>query len=272
MLLGTLGGDGTSMKLMHGDCLELMNKIPDGSIDLVLADLPYGVINKSNPHAKNDCRIDLDRLWEHYKRVTKPSAAVILFSSGMFTADLMLSQPKMWRYNLVWDKEAKTGYLNANRMPLRQHEDICVFYRKLPTYNPQMQETGRKLHSRGNCFKFQKNNCYGKYEPQQTGDSTMRYPTSIIRIPKEHRNGQFYHPSQKPIELLEYLIKTYSNEGEIVLDNCMGSGSTGLAAMRCERDFVGIEINKEYFNVAVNRIYEWHEEKIEREDGAWEST
>ena len=246
------------IKLLRGDCLELLKDIPDQSIDMVLCDLPYGVLRKSNPGAKWDSLVDFDKLWEQYKRITKDNAAIILFGSGMFTSRLMQSNKKMWRYNLVWDKVLKGGFLNANRQPLRQHEDICVFYKRLPTYNPQMEKCPphKRNHTKGNMRNQYVNNCYGEFKNVQTSITDEKYPTSIISIPKEHSIGRFYHPAQKPVALLEYLINTFSNEGDVVLDNCMGSGSTGVACVNTGRNFVGMEIEEKYFDIARKRIEE----------------
>jgi DNA modification methylase len=242
--------------IQQGDCLELMKNIPDKSIDMILCDLPYGILNKSNANAKWDLVIDFDLLWKHYERLIKDSGAIVLFASGMFTADIMQSNRKLWRYNFVWDKVLKTGFLNAKKMPLRQHEDICVFYKKLPTYNPQMIkcEPHKRNHSKGNMKEPQKNSCYGNFVEVPTIISDEKYPTSIIKVAKEHVKGKFYHPTQKPVSLLEYLIKTYTNEGETVLDNCMGSGSTCVAAINTNRHYIGFELDPEYFEIAKQRI------------------
>ena len=234
-----------------------MKDIPDGSVDMILCDLPYGVLNKSNPNTKWDARLPFDRMWDQYKRIAKPNAAIVLFASGMFTANVMLSEPSLWRYNLVWKKgERTTGFLNAKRMPLRNHEDICVFYRKLPTYNPQMEkcEPHKRNHSRGNLEQPHKNRLYGHYVEVPSIISDEKYPKSVVNIQPEHK--EFYHPSQKPTLLLEYLIKTYTNPGDVVPDNCMGSGSTGVACVNTKRTFIGIELDKEYFDIAVRRIGE----------------
>lgn len=243
-------------RLLQGDCLELMKDVPDKSIDMILCDLPYGVLNKKNSNAKWDSVIPFTSLWEQYERIIKDNGAIVLFGSGMFTSDLMQSNKKLWRYNLIWDKVAKSGFLNANRMPLRQHEDICVFYKKLPTYNPQMSkcEPHKRNHSKGNMNNPTKNSCYGNYIEVPTTITNEKYPTSIISISKEHCNGKFFHPTQKAVELLEYLIKTYTNEGDLVLDNCMGSGSCGVAAINTGRNFIGIELDEKYFNIAKERI------------------
>ena len=197
------------------DCLEGMKMIPDGSIDAVICDLPYEVLHKNNPNAQWDRQIPFEPLWEQYKRVTKPNAAIVLFAQGMFTAQLMMSQPKMWRYNLIWDKVLKSGFLNSKRMPLRQHEDICVFYNHLPTYNPQMTkcEPHKRNHSKGNGQHRKVNRCYGDFIETPTIISDEKFPTSIISVPKQHIKGKSYHPTQKPVNLIRYLIRTYTNSG-----------------------------------------------------------
>lgn len=252
-------------ELWQGDCLELMKDIPDKSIDMVLCDLPYGILNKQNKNAKWDCQIDLSLLWNEYSRLIKDNGAILLFGSGMFTADLMKSNIKLWRYNLIWDKVAKTGFLNAKKMQLRQHEDISVFYKKLPTYNPQMTkcEPHQRNHSKGAMSNPTKNNCYGEFVGIPTIISNEKYPTSIIRVPKEHCNGKFFHPTQKPVALLEWLIKTYTNEMDTVLDNTMGSGSTGVACVNTNRRFIGIEVKQNYFDIAKKRIKECMKAKIQ---------
>ena len=237
-------------KLFQGDCLEIMKDIPDGSVDMVLCDLPYGVLNKGNDSAKWDVFIPFEPLWEQYLRVCKENAAIVLFSQGMFTAQLMMSRPDLWRYNLVWDKCTTTGFLNANRMPLRQHEDICIFYRSLPVYNPQMK-TGI-IHSRqhGNAV----NHCYGNYTQAPVSYSEEYYPTSIIKFSKAVAITKAWHPTVKPEGILRYLILTYTNPGALVLDNTMGSGSTCVAAVKEHRRFIGIEKEKRYYDIAVKRV------------------
>lgn len=196
-----------NVTLYHGDCLELMGHIPDGSVDAVICDLPYNVLNKSNRNAQWDYIIPFEPLWEHYRRVCKDNAAIVLFAQGMFTAKLMMSNPDMWRYNLVWDKgERVSGFLNANRMPLRNHEDICVFYGKLPTYNPQFTK-GNVNHKRGDKGSL-RNSCYGKFKRTTTVITTEKYPKSILSFRKPFL--QKNHPTEKPVDLLRYLIRTYS--------------------------------------------------------------
>ena len=252
--------------LIQGDCLEKMQDIKDKSIDMILCDLPYEVLNKGNKHAQWDKMLPLDELWKQYERIIKDNGAIVLFCQGMFTAKLMMSNEKLWRYNLIWDKVAPTGFLNANRMPLRCHEDISVFYKSLPTYNPQMQkcEPHKRNHSKGNLCTPHKNNCYGSIVETPTIISDEKFPKSIITISKEHCNGKFFHPTQKPIALLEYLIKTYTNEKEMVLDNTMGSGSTMVACVNTDRYGIGIELDKNYYEIAKQRVKDAIEEKESR--------
>lgn len=248
--------DSKDVKLIHGDCLTEMKLIPDASVDMILCDLPYEVLNKGNKHAQWDKIIPFEPLWEQYERIIKDNGAIVLFAQGMFTAKLMMSNERLWRYNLIWDKIKISGFLNANRMPLRSHEDILVFYKSLPTYNPQMEkcEPHKRNHSKGNMKSPQKNRCYGSFVETPTIISDEKFPKSIVSIAKEHKVGHFFHPTQKPVALLEYLIKTYTHEGETVLDNTMGSGSTGVACIRTKRKFIGIELNDEYFGIAQKRI------------------
>jgi len=244
------------IQLIKGDCLIEMQNIPDKSIDAIICDLPYGVLNKGNSSAKWDSVIPFDKLWSSYERIIKDNGIIVLFGQGMFTADLLISNKKLWRYNLVWDKVAKTGFLNSKRMQLRQHEDICIFYKSLPTYNPQMVkcEPHKRNHSKGNMLNPQKNSCYGSFVETPTIVSDENFPTSIISIPKEHETGKFHHPTQKPVLLLEYLIKTYTDELDVVLDNTMGSGTTGVACKNLNRSFIGIEMDEKYFEIAKERI------------------
>lgn len=243
-------------QIYNADCLEKMKDIPDGSVDAIITDLPYSVLNKSNPHAQWDNIIPFEPLWEQYERIIKDNGAIVLFAQGMFTAQLMMSNPKLYRYSLVWDKVLKTGFLNSKKMPLRQHEDILVFYKSLPTYNPQMVkcEPHKRNHSKGNGKHREVNRCYGNYVETPTIISDEKFPTSIISIPKEHINGKSYHPTEKPVDLIAYLIRTYTNEGDTVLDSTMGSGTTCVAAIREKRHYIGIELNEEYFNIAKKRI------------------
>ena len=242
-------------KLYKGDCLELMKNIRDKSIDCIICDLPYGVTSKN----KWDTIIPYEPLWKEYKRIIKDNGPIILFGQDKFTAKTMLSNEKMHRYNLIWNKVLTSGFLNAGRMPLREHEDIMIFYKKLPTYNPQFTE-GKPLHGMGEKFKKVKNNNnnYNDFNScnnpsaNREGD-TKKYPKSILTFPRP-ASSKMLHPTEKPVELLEYLIKTYSNENDVILDNCMGSGSTGVAALNLHRKFIGIELDEKYFEIAKNRI------------------
>ena len=228
--------------LRYGDCLELMKDIPDKSIDMILCDLPYGTTKN-----KWDSIIPLDKLWEQYERIIKDTGAIVLFSQMPFTAELTHSNLKLFKYEWIWEKDNSTGFLNAKKMPLKTHENILMFYKKLPTYNPQMR-TGFKPYK---CKQGRHSTNYGAYEQGHITESNgERYPIDIIKFKKD--SG--LHPTQKPVALLEYLIKTYTNENDLVLDNCMGSGSTGVACINTNRNFIGIELDEKYFNIAKERI------------------
>lgn len=250
------------MDLYKGDCLELMKNIPDGSVDMVLCDLPYGTTR-----CEWDKRIPFPPLWEQYKRVCKDNAAIVLFSSQPFTTDLINSNRKMFRYEIIWEKTLPTNFLNAKKQPLRNHENIVVFYRKVPAYFPIKRfvirnDIGRKRTNSGSANQY---NEFRKESYEYTEDGT-RFPTDVIKF--SSWNGALFgktenatkHPTQKPVPLLEYLIKTYTNEGDLVLDNCMGSGSTGVACVNTGREFIGIERDERYFNIARERIEQAREQ------------
>lgn len=235
----------------QGDCIDLMKEIPYKSIDMILCDLPYGVTAN-----REDKPIPFNLLWREYCRIIKDNGCIALFGQGTFFVDLVNSNRKLYRYDLVWNKILTSGFLNANCMPLRQHEQIAIFYKKKPTYNPQFTE-GKPLHGKGISYKVKEsiNNNYNKFntiEDNRKG-SIKKYPTSIISFSKPHSSIAI-HRTEKPIELLEYLIKTYTNAGEIVLDNCMGSGNTCIAAGNTHRKYIGFEINKMYFDIALARL------------------
>ena len=240
-----------SIELYKGDCLEVMKDIKDKSIDMILCDLPYGLTQN-----KLDIIIPFKPLWKEYERIIKDNGCIALFAQGLFYVDLINSNRKLFRYDLVWDKVLTSGFLNAKRMPLRQHEQIAIFYKKLPTYNPQFTQ-GKPLHGKGVAYKNKeiKNQNYGCFKT--TDDlrkgSTEKYPTSILKFPKPHPSIA-KHGTEKSIECLEWLIKTYTNEGETVLDNCMGSGSCSVACVNTNRNFIGIELDENYFNIAKKRI------------------
>ena len=230
---------------MHGDCLKMMKSIPDGSIDMILCDLPYGITKN-----KWDVVIPFYKLWEQYKRIIKEHGAIALFCDGMFTSNLLQSNKKMWRYNLVWDKQRGCDFFNANVKPLKSHEDIAIFYKKKPTFNKQFwYSTAYKPVKSGGSL-----NNYGCIKPAYSESKHgERNPLTIISFPKDWNK---VHPTQKPVALLEYLIKTYTNENETVLDNCMGSGSTGVACVNTGRNFIGMELDDNYFEIAKKRIGE----------------
>jgi len=236
-------------KLFQGDCLELMKDIPDGSIDMIFCDLPYG-----STQCKWDIIIPFEPLWEQYNRIIKRNGAIILFSNQPFTSLLIMSNIKMFKYEWIWQKTHPKGHLNAKKMPMRAHENICVFYKKPPTYNPQMTHGHKRKVAITNYIKENDgNSCYGKEVRNTSYDSTDRYPLDVQVFSNGNQSNKV-HPTQKPVALCEYLIKTYTNENEIVLDNCMGSGTTGVATLNINRKFIGMEKDKKYFKIAEKRI------------------
>ena len=233
-------------ELWNGDCLDLMKNIPDKSIDMILCDLPYGTTK-----CKWDIVIPFDKLWEQYNRIIKDKGAILLFGSEPFSSKLRISNLRMYKYDWIWKKTKAQGFLNSKKMPLKDYENICVFYKRLPVYNPQgiiygnFQNDRKSKYSKGEDI-------YGK--EKEFGISHMsNFPKQIIEFSNPSGKGQL-HPTQKPVDLLEYLIKTYTQDGEVILDNCMGSGSTGVAALNLHRKFVGMELNENYFNIAKERI------------------
>lgn len=241
-------------KIYNEDCLEGMKKIDDKSIDLICCDLPYGVLNRSSNGGRWDNIIPIDKLWEQYERIIKDNGVIVLYAQGMFTAKLMLSNEDMWRYNLIWEKDRPTGFLSAKKMPMRSHEDILVFYKNWSCYNPQMvYDPEHRNHTRGKSTKCT-NNCYGDFGRVDETITDYKYPRSVIKVNKEHLCNDEHHPTQKPVELIEWLVKTYSNEGDLVLDNCMGSGTTAIACMNTNRNYIGFEIMEEYCKIAKQRI------------------
>ena len=244
-------------RLFEGDCLEYMKKIPDGAVDMILCDLPYGMTQN-----QWDCFIPLDQLWEQYNRIIKPNGAIVLTSNGIFTAKLILSQPNIYKYKWVWEKSKPTNFLNAKKQPLRKHEDVCVFYKKQPTYHPQM--TQGEPYDKG-TRKDQLCGNYGNFDPVHVASSGERYPTDIIYIKTAESEGAVLHPTQKPIELGRYMIRTYTDPGDLVLDNTFGSGSFLVAALMEGRNFIGIEKNEnvalfkkeeiDYIDVAKRRLF-----------------
>ena len=237
--------------------MEGMKIIPDGSVDCIICDLPYGVLNKQSEGGSWDSVIPLDALWQQYSRIAKPNAAILLFGQGLFTAKLMLSNEKHWRYNYVWNKQKVTGFLNAKKMPLKQTEIISVFYKELPTYNPQMRrcQYHERNHSRGKQEGDMTNRCYGKFGKAEDVITDEKYPTDIVSFLRNvHRDNE--HPTQKPVELIQYFVRTYTNIGDTVMDNCMGSGTTAIACIREKRNFIGFETDASYYEKANKRIRE----------------
>ena len=244
-------------KLYEEDCIECMKRIPDGSIDMILCDLPYGMTQNHW-----DSYIPLDLLWEQYLRIIKPNGAIVLTSQGIFTAKLIMSQPKYYKYKWVWEKSKPTNFLNAKKQPLRKHEDVCVFYKKQPTYHPQMKKGDP--YDKG-IRKDQLSGSYGDFQPVRVASNGERYPTDIIYIKTAESEGEVVHPTQKPIELGRYFVRTYSNPGDVILDNTFGSGSFLVAALMEGRNFVGIEKNEnvalfkkgeiDYIDVAKKRLF-----------------
>jgi len=233
------------INLMLGDCLERMKEIPDCSIDMVLADPPYGTTR-----CKWDSIIDLELMWEQLKRIIKPRGVIVLTCAQPFTSVLTCSNLPMFKYDLVWEKPNATGFLNAKKMPLRAHETALVFYNKLPTFNPQMTH-GHKMVSTKR--KPVQSECYGKSIVKTDYSSTSRYPRSVQKFSSDKQKGS-YHPTQKPVEFMEWLIKSYTNEGDHVVDFCFGGGTTPIAARNLSRDFTGIEMDEAYFEIAKNRL------------------
>lgn len=224
-------------RLFEEDCIECMKRIPDGSIDMILCDLPYGMTQN-----QWDCYIPLEQLWAQYTRIIKPNGVIALTAQGIFTARLIMSQPKLYKYKWVWEKSKPTNFLNAKKQPLRKHEDVCIFYKKQPTYHPQM--TKGAPYDKG-IRKDQLSGSYGNFRPVHVHSDGERYPTDIIYVKTAEAEGEVVHPTQKPVELGRYLIRTYTDPGDVVLDNTFGSGSFLVAALLEGRNFIGIEKNEE---------------------------
>lgn len=231
------------MQLIHGDCLDWLPTIPDKSVDAIIADWPYGTTRN-----KWDSVIPLDKLWPECKRVIKDNGAIVLFSAQPFTSHLILSNPEWFKYEQIWDKKNPRGHLNSKIMPLRRHENILVFGKGRIIYNPQMR-SGKVRQKGGN--RRTNRGCYGHHGSTNNVNGDY-YPTSILEFTAANQRNKL-HPNQKPVALLEYLIRTYTNDGDLVLDNTMGSGVTGIACTNTRRDFIGIEKDVGYFEVA----YQW---------------
>lgn len=237
-------------EIFNEDCLEGMKKISDGSVDLVLTDLPFGT---TESHFDN--KIPFAPMWQHFWRVAKKNAAVVLFSQMPFGSDLIQSQRKLFRYEIIWEKPKATGILNSHKMPLRCHENILIFYRKLPTYNPQWtygKPYSQIQQSIGTSYGWRRCREERKLTVSEDG---RRYPRDIQKFNQPIcSHEKTFHPTQKPTDLLEYLIRTYTDEGETVLDATMGSGSTGVACVNTNRNFIGFELEQKFYDIALKRI------------------
>ncbi|MFE1815367.1 DNA-methyltransferase [Metapseudomonas otitidis] len=241
-------------QLIRGDCLEVMKGIADASVDLILADLPYGTTQCSW-----DSVIPLAPMWEQYLRIAKPNAAIVLCAAQPFTSMLVASRPDLFRYEWIWEKGNATGFLNAKKQPLRAHESALVFYRKQPVYNPQFTTCHERKTTKRKTVNSE---CYGKALNLTEYDSTTRYPRSVQFFSSDKQKAS-YHPTQKPVAWMEFLVRTYTNPGMLVLDNTCGSGTSGVAAMQCGCDYIGIDKDcgedgepLGYLDTALHRILE----------------
>lgn len=231
-----------------GDCLDIMKLLPDASIDMILCDLPYGTTA-----CKWDTIIPFDKLWEHYERIIKPRGAIVLTASQPFTSALIMSNIKLFKYELIWQKTRPSNVFNAKKQFMKWHENICVFYKSLPTYNPQT--TMGKSYKKKHYIQDRSNGTLGKTGEKDghiSENNGIMQPKTVIEISNPNHNS--LHPTQKPVELMEYLIKTFSNEEDIILDNTMGSGTTCIACKNLNRIYIGIEKDEAYFNIAQDRI------------------
>ena len=232
--------------IYHGDCIEGMKILPDNSVDMVLTDPPYGTTQN-----KWDTVVDMDAFWKEIKRVTKKNSAILIFTQMPFTATVVMSNPKMFRYEWICEKANATGFLNARRMPMKCHENVLVFYGKLPVYHPIMEHG--KPYRRGLEDKNSSN--YNAVKRLRSGNPTgTRFPRDVLKVSWRSAFGKTLHPTQKPVSLCEYFIKTYSNKGDIILDPFIGSGTTAVAAINTERKYIGFEKEEEYFDIAQNRL------------------
>lgn len=238
-------------KIHNADCINFMSDIPNKSIDLIISDLPYGTTQN-----KWDTVIPFDLLWEGIERVIKDNGAILLFAQSPFDKILACSNLKLFRHEWIWEKSQATGFLNAEKMPLKAHENILVFYKKLPTYNPIKTKGHRKVSKKASQDKCIQSSNYGKHYFRSDYDSEERYPRSVLKFPTDKQQSKI-HPTQKPVALNEYLIKTYSNEGDIVMDLTSGSGTVAVAAIKTKRSFICIEKNKEFFDLSRERVKEY---------------
>jgi DNA modification methylase len=235
-------------EIIHGDCLEIMLQIPAGSMDMILCDLPYGTTR-----SEWDTIIPFEPLWAQYERVIKENGAIVLFAKAPFDKMLGASNPKLFRYEWIWEKNKATGHLNAEHMPLQQHENILVFYKSPPTYNPRMEIGFKPINY---AVSRNTSEVYGKVsDTVNRFGATDRFPKSVLHFPVVNNDDpKRIHPNQKPVELLQYFIETYTNTGDVVLDNCSGSGATAEACISCSRNFIAIEQSKQYVNKSRKRL------------------
>lgn len=257
-----------TVKLYCGDCLDIMPQISEKSVDMILCDLPYGVTQNHW-----DCAIDIERLWSEYRRIIKDDGAIVLFGRQPFSSVLVMSNLSMYRYSIIWRKNLKTGNLNAHKRPMGSYEEILVFYKSPPVYNPQMiprtyqQPNGNKYHSKSPNYGKQRHEYVNRQNDWLLPDDVIDYDDAysldaldldgeMLYIKCVHNSQHKLHPTQKPVELLMWLIRTFTNEGFVVLDNCMGSGSTGVACKLLNRNFIGIEKEPKYFDVSDERLRE----------------
>ncbi len=243
------------IELYNDDCLKKMKDIPDKLIDMILCDLPYNITKM-----KWDCLIPFEQLWKQYNRIIKDNGAIVLFSSGIFTVDLINSNRSMYKYKLIWKKNVPTGMASAKYRPMKYYEEICIFAKNKTAYNPIMKERVGKGKA---CYNYEHycnpNNHIDLEKIKKKYDPDFVQPSDVLEFNVVPNRSNKLHPTQKPVELLEYLIKTYTNENDLVLDNCMGSGSTGVACKKLKRNFIGIELDNNYFEIAKNRINETKE-------------
>jgi len=248
-------------RVIEGDCIEVMRHLPNDCIDMVLCDLPYGTTQN-----KWDSIVPLDELWAEYKRIVKPNGAIVLTSQGLFTAMLIMSQPKMFKYKWVWEKSKPTNFLNAKKQPLRKHEDVCVFYQRQPVYNPQM--TDGVPYDKG-VRKNQLSGSYGDFLPVHVHSDGKRYPIDVVYFKTAESEGDVIHATQKPVELGRYFVRTYSKPGDLILDNTSGSGSFLVAALMEGRNFMGIEKNADS-ELFKNEKIDYIEKTEERLHAVWQ--
>lgn len=241
---------------LHGDCLELMREVPTGSVDMILCDLPYGTTA-----CKWDTIIPFAPLWEQYKRIIKPNGAIVLTASQPFTSALVMSNISWFKHEWIWEKDRASNFLNAKSCPMKYHESVLVFGSGKIVYNP-IKTSGHKPTNKSG-FRKKVTEVYGFFDNQIQGGHTDRFPKSVQKFNTHNSAHQIVHPTQKPVALFEYLIKTYTNEGETVMDNCAGSGTTAIACLNTNRNYIVMEKEPQYFQTITDRIAKWHEQNTQ---------